>query len=109
MIPTQHTIFDEFQAQAKETEKKDGKLILIKDKSKRTTTSNPIKSFDEVRTDVVDKAISLRKQDKDKKFENRRRFQTTNIDYTTSVKEKLTVDLVLYQQCNDMRVSVYII
>jgi hypothetical protein len=63
-------------------------------------------SMNEVKEEITEKEESLRKNRREKEFREKRMKQTFKIEYTTSLKDKLTIDREIYEECNKMKVKV---
>lgn len=81
---------------------------LIEDKfSKRAEeVSESATSFENYRESAMIKDLSLKATDREKMFKEKRLRQKIKVDYTQSLKDKLTIPLNVYEECNKIKVEV---
>ena len=93
-----NSLFDEINKKIKETEQKTQEEELEEKMSKRSQTINQtIGSIDEVRTDIQNKEISIRKSDREKDFHNRRlRQNKSKNEKNVNLKDKITLNKDFY-------------
>ena len=100
------SLFDEINKKLNETKQDDDvdqKWHLRNEKLKTKS------SIEEVRSDYVDEEENIRKSQRDKLFHNRRIQQNIlKVETTTSLRNKLTIPLDLYEKCNELRPHVNI-
>lgn len=93
-----NSLFDEINKKIKETEQKTLEEELDEKMNKRSQTVNQtIASIDEVRTDIQNKEISIRKSDREKEFHNRRlRQNKAKNEKNVTLKDKITLNKEFY-------------
>jgi len=93
-----NSLFDEINKKIKETEQKTLEEELDEKMNKRSqTVSQTIGSIDEVRSDIQNKEISIRKSDREKEFHNRRlRQNKSKNEKNVTLKDKITLNQEFY-------------
>jgi hypothetical protein len=93
-----NSLFDEINKKIKETEQKTLEEELDEKMNKRSQTVNQIiGSIDEVRCDIQNKEISIRKSDREKEFHNRRlRQNKSKSEKNITLKDKITLNKEFY-------------
>jgi hypothetical protein len=66
----------------------------------------PKTSSEDYREEITSSEIRLRKTERESLFRGKRLQQNIKIDYSTSLKEKLTIPIEVYNECNAMKVKV---
>ncbi len=101
------SLFDEINKKINESEQKTVEEELDEKMNKRNQTiAQTISSIDEIRSDIQNKEISIRKSDRDKDFHNRRLRQATKTEKVTLLKDKASLNNDLYEQIKKMDVKV---
>lgn len=103
-----NSLFDEINKKIKETEQKTLEEELDEKMNKRSQTVNQqIGSIDEVRTDIQNKEISIRKSDREKEFHNRRlRQNKAKNDKNITLKDRITINNEFYSNSSTLEVQV---
>ena len=100
------SLFDEINKKLNESKQEDDvdqKWHLRNEKLKTKS------SIEEVRSDFVGEEENIRKTQRDKLFHNRRIQQNiVKVETSTSLKNKLTIPLDLYEKCNEFKPQVNI-
>jgi hypothetical protein len=93
-----NSLFDEINKKIKETEQRTVEEELDEKMNKRSQTVNQIiGSIDEVRCDIQNKEISIRKSDREKEFHNRRlRQNKSKNEKNITLKDKITLNKDFY-------------
>lgn len=103
------SLFDEINKKIKDSEQKTVDEELDEKMNKRNQTiAQTISSIDEVRTEIQNKEISIRKSDRDKDFHNRRLRQATKTEKVILLKDKSSLNNELYEQYKTMEIQVKI-
>lgn len=98
-----NSLFEEINKKIKETEQKTAEEELDEKMNKRTQAIiQTVNSIDEVRTEIQNKEISIRKSDRDKEFHNRRLRQNAKTEKTIQLKDKITLDQTFYKSVTEM-------
>jgi hypothetical protein len=95
-------LFDEINKRATETRDDD----IDAKWQQRTGQERVKKDIDEIRSDIGVEEESLRKNQRERLFHNRRLQQSLKIDTISSLKDKLTISLELYEQCQHLKPEV---
>lgn len=66
----------------------------------------PKTSTEDYRDEIASNEIRLRKNDREMMFKGKRLQQNLKVDWTLSLKDKLTIPLELYEECAKMKVEV---
>ncbi len=91
----------------KETEQKSTEEELDQKMNKRNQSIiQTVNSIDEVRSDIQNKEISIRKSDRDKDFHNRRLRQAAKTEKVTQLKDKLSFNSEAYDQFKKIEINV---
>ncbi len=101
------SLFDEINKKIKDSEQKTVEEELDEKMNKRNQTiAQTISSIDEVRTEIQNKEISIRKSDRDKDFHNRRLRQAAKTEKVILLKDKASLNNELYEQYKTMEINV---
>ena len=101
------SLFEEINKKIKETETKTTEEEFDEKMNKRNQAIvQTVNSIDEVRSEIQNKEISIRKSDRDKEFHNRRLRQNAKTEKVIQLKDKITLNLDFYEACNKMTVQV---
>jgi hypothetical protein len=101
------SLFAEINKKIKETEQKSTEEELDQKMNKRNQSIiQTVNSIDEVRSDIQNKEISIRKSDRDKDFHNRRLRQAAKTEKVTQLKDKLSFNSEAYDQFKKIEINV---
>jgi hypothetical protein len=97
-------LFDEINQKVAESKKNEDE---IETKWQERNEKNKIKtSIEEVRSDLVGEEESLRKNQRERLFHQRRIQKSVKQDAIVSLKEKLTISHELYDSCQQLKPNV---
>jgi hypothetical protein len=68
--------------------------------------SNQTANMEDINEQAILKDLSLKKDDRENQFKEKRLRQKIKLDYTASLKDKLTIPLHIYEVCNKLKVQV---
>jgi uncharacterized protein (DUF1697 family) len=101
------SLFDEINKKIKDSEQKTTEEELDEKMNKRNQSINQtVNSMDEVRSEIHNKEISIRKSDRDKDFHNRRLRQAAKTEKIIELKDKATLNNDLYEQFKGIDIKV---
>lgn len=101
------SLFDEINKKIKDTEQKTAEEELDQRMNKRNQAiTQTVNSIDEVRSEIHNKEISIRKSDRDKDFHNRRLRQAAKTEKIIQLKDKATLNNDLYEEYKTMEIKV---
>jgi uncharacterized protein (DUF1697 family) len=101
------SLFDEINKKILQSESKTVEEELDEKMNKRNQTiTQTINSIDEVRNEIQNKEISIRKSDRDKDFHNRRLRQATKTEKVILLKDKSSLNNDLYEQFKKIDIKV---
>lgn len=105
-----NSLFDEINKKIKESETKTAEEELDQKMNKRSQTiTQTINSIDEVRTEIQNKEISIRKSDRDKDFHNRRLRQNAKTEKIVLLKDRTSIGNDAYEQLKKIDIKVIIL
>jgi predicted ribosome quality control (RQC) complex YloA/Tae2 family protein len=98
-------LFDEINSKINETKKDED---LVDTKWQQRAEQNKVKtSIEEIRSDLAGEEENLRKDQREKLFRNRRLHTAIKHDSISSLKDKLTISLELYESCQGFKPTVF--
>lgn len=101
------SLFDEINKKIKDTEQKTVEEELDEKMNKRSQAiAQTVSSIDEVRSEIQNKEISIRKSDRDKDFHNRRLRQAAKTEKVIQLKDKASLNNDLYEQLKQTEIKV---
>lgn len=100
------SLFDEINKKIKESEQKTVEEELDEKMNKRNQAiTQTVNSIDEIRSEIQNKEISIRKSDRDKDFHNRRLRQAAKTEKIIQLKDKISNN-DLYEQFKKNEIKV---
>ncbi len=101
------SLFDEINKKIKESDQKTVEEELDEKMNKRSQViAQTVSSIDEVRSEIHNKEISIRKSDRDKDFHNRRLRQATKTEKVIQLKDKSSLNNDLYEKFKLIEIKV---
>lgn len=102
-----NSLFDEINKKISENKTKTAEESIEEKMSQRNDVFFKNKtSIEDIRNDIQDNEVTIRKAKRDENFHLRRIRANVKVDHSATLKDKLTIDHGLYDQCNSMTVSV---
>lgn len=102
-----NSLFDDINRKINESSTKTAEESIEAKMNQRNDMMYKNKStIEDIRTDIHESEDSLRKVKRDENFHLRRLKASAKVDYSSTLKDKLTIDRELYDQCNNMTVQV---
>lgn len=102
-----NALFEEINKKIHETEQKTPEQELEENMSKRTQSiTQTFNSIDQIRSEIQNKEILIRKSDRDKEFHNRRLRQNVKTDKSIQLKDQITLDQGFYKETAQMTFKV---
>ena len=101
------SLFDEINKKIKDTDQKTAEEELDDKMNKRNQAIvQTVNSIDEVRSEIQNKEISIRKSDRDKDFHNRRLRQNAKTEKLIQLKDKISLNSDFYERCKIIEIKV---
>jgi hypothetical protein len=84
---------------------KSSEEVIDSKMSGRADTLKISTTYEDFREDTTEKEIKLRKDEREKRFKDRRLQQQIKVEVGQNLKDKMTVAKEIYEECNNMKVT----
>lgn len=99
MNPNFQSIFEDTSKTKNSDDVIDSKMTGRADTLKGATT------YEDFREDTTEKEIKLRKDEREKRFKDRRLQQQIKVEVGQSLRDQMTIAKDIYEECNQMKVT----